>query len=218
MIGMPGTSYRGPLPPTDEASRLLAGELRQDVTRLAVEIGERNVGDRPQQWSQAAEYLANQFSAVGFLPRRQEYLVSDVPCWNLEAELLGATRPEEILIVGAHYDTVPGSPGANDNSSGVAATLALARRFATRRTFRTLCFVAFANGICMPTPSRWGHGSTRGDAASEVKTSSAFRREGDARPPANHYRRRGDVQFHRKAVLKPLEGGSAPRSPRVQGC
>jgi hypothetical protein len=145
MIGMPGTSYRGPLPTADEALRLLVGELRQDVTRLAVEIGERNVGHRSQQLSQAADYIEAQFSAAGFLPRRQEYLVSDVPCWNLEAELAGTTRPEEIIVVGSHYDTVPGSPGANDNTSGVAATLALARRFATHRTSRTLRFVAFAN-------------------------------------------------------------------------
>ena len=48
MIGMPGTSYRGELPPADEALLSLAGELRRDVTHLAVDIGERNVQNRPQ--------------------------------------------------------------------------------------------------------------------------------------------------------------------------
>ena len=49
-------------------------------------------------------------------------------CHNIEAEIPGA-RPGNLLI-GAHYDSVFGSPGANDNGTGVAATLALARRFA----------------------------------------------------------------------------------------
>ena len=49
MIGMPGRSYRGELPPADERLVSLAEELRQDVTRLAVDIGERNVRNRPQR-------------------------------------------------------------------------------------------------------------------------------------------------------------------------
>ncbi len=48
-------------------------------------------------------------------------------------------------MVGAHYDSVIGSPGANDNGSGVAALLALARRLAGRQYPRTLRFVAFVN-------------------------------------------------------------------------
>ena len=52
---------------------------------------------------------------------------------------------DEIVVIGAHYDTVSGSPGANDNGSGVAALLALARRFAARPVARTLRFVAFVN-------------------------------------------------------------------------
>jgi acetylornithine deacetylase/succinyl-diaminopimelate desuccinylase-like protein len=50
-----------------------------------------------------------------------------------------------VIVVGAHYDTVPGSPGANDNATGVAAVLALARRFAGRPRPRTIRFVAFVN-------------------------------------------------------------------------
>lgn len=49
------------------------------------------------------------------------------------------------MVVGAHYDSVIGLPGANDNGSGVAAMLALARRFAHRSGERTLRFVAFVN-------------------------------------------------------------------------
>jgi Zn-dependent M28 family amino/carboxypeptidase len=58
-------------------------------------------------------------------------------------EIPGA-RPQ-IIVIGAHYDSVFGSPGANDNGSGVAAMLALARRFAGKPAGQTLRFVAFAN-------------------------------------------------------------------------
>ncbi len=145
MIEMPGTSYRGVLPPADDALLSLAAELRRDVTRLAVEIGERNLKNCPQQLAQAADCIAAQFQAAGYDVGRQEYRVEDKSCYNLDVEILGTTRQEEIVIVGAHYDTVPGTPGANDNTSGVAATLALARRFARRPTDRTLRFVAFVN-------------------------------------------------------------------------
>jgi Zn-dependent M28 family amino/carboxypeptidase len=60
-------------------------------------------------------------------------------------EIRGHCRPDEIIIVGAHYDTVPGSPGANDNASAVAALLSLAQRLAECRLDRTLRFVAFVN-------------------------------------------------------------------------
>jgi len=62
---------------------------------------------------------------------------------NLEAELRGASS--EIVVIGAHYDSVVGSPGANDNGSGVAALLTLARRLARSHNTRTLRFVAFVN-------------------------------------------------------------------------
>ncbi len=145
MVGMPGTSYRGELLLADEGLVSLADELRQDVIHLAVEIGERNVQNRPQQLAHEADCIEAKFAAAGFTARRQEFEDSGYQCCNLEVEVLGAHHPEEIVIVGAHYDTVVGTPGANDNTSGVAATLALARRFAHRKLDRTLRFVAFTN-------------------------------------------------------------------------
>ena len=145
MFGMPGTSYRRDLPPADEALSALAGELYQDVTHLAVDIGERNVQNHPRQLAQAADCIEAKFTAAGLAPQRRTYEVSGCTCCNLEVEIRGTARPEEIVIVGAHYDTVAGTAGANDNTSGVSATLALARRFAHCKTGRTLRFVAFVN-------------------------------------------------------------------------
>jgi len=145
MIEMPGTSYRDRLPSADGQLQSLAGELHYDVTKLAVDIGERNVRHRPQQLAEAADWLENVFRTAEYAPRRQTYEVSGIACHNLEVEILGCEWPQEIVVVGAHYDTVIGSPGANDNTSGVAATLALARGFVGRRTARTVRFVAFVN-------------------------------------------------------------------------
>ena len=80
---------------------------------------------------------------AGLEPRRQTYELHGRACHNIEAEIRGV-RPE-IVVIGAHYDSVFGSPGANDNGSGVAAMLALARRFAGKPAGQTLRFVAFVN-------------------------------------------------------------------------
>src|SRR5262249_50691587 len=72
----------------------------------------------------------------------------------IPGSLQGATASQPshppIVVIGAHYDSVFGSPGANDNGTGVAATLALARRVAEKKTerrppFKKLRFVAFLN-------------------------------------------------------------------------
>jgi Zn-dependent M28 family amino/carboxypeptidase len=65
--------------------------------------------------------------------------------FNYIAEKRGSTQPEEIIVVGAHYDTVPGSPGADDNATGVAALLELARMLRHVDLPKTVRFVAFAN-------------------------------------------------------------------------
>lgn len=145
MIHMPGRSYRGELPAADEDLASISDELRRVIACLAVEIGERNVLNRPHELARAADWIEAEFVEAGYTANRQEYEVSGCKCCNLEVEITGTTQPEEIVIVGAHYDTVPGTPGANDNTSGVAAMLALVRRFSNRRANRTLRFVAFVN-------------------------------------------------------------------------
>jgi hypothetical protein len=120
----------------------LREELRADVQKLAGEIGERNMWRYPQL-NAATDFIEASFSRAGLHPRRESYDLRGQACHNIEVEIPGA-RPE-ILLIGAHYDSVFGSPGANDNGSGVAATLALARRFAGRKTQHTLRFVAFVN-------------------------------------------------------------------------
>lgn len=119
-------------------------ELRDHVTALAGEIGERNVW-RYRELRRAAEYIDASFRRSGYSPERQTYDVARLPVDNIEVTLSGVSAPHEIIVLGAHYDTVGGSPGANDNGTGTAALLELARRFAGRPHGRTIRFVAFVN-------------------------------------------------------------------------
>lgn len=151
MFAMPGRSHEGPLPPLTEAQRELSATLEADVRVLAEEIGERNVY-RPDRLERSAEWIAQRFEQLGYEVARQRYhvhesFVGDVESVNLEVEIVGRETPEEIVIFGAHYDSVLASPGANDNASGVAALLALAAAAAEAEVAprRTLRFVAFVN-------------------------------------------------------------------------
>ena len=118
--------------------------LKQDVVALAEGIGPRTVF-RDDSLGRAADYVAKRFESSGWTVRRQGFTADGVHCENLEVERRGREQPEEIVVIGAHYDTVTTTPGADDNASGVAVLLALAEHFATNETDRTLRFVAFAN-------------------------------------------------------------------------
>jgi hypothetical protein len=144
VIYTPGPRFSGPLSPLEAPQAAMAKQLKSDVQRLSVEIGERNLGHYAAL-NEAADFLEAEFVAAGYSTSRQEYDVNGLACYNIEAQLAGALHPEEIILVGAHYDSVFGAPGANDNASGAAAVLALARAFKGRKTDRTLRFVAFTN-------------------------------------------------------------------------
>ena len=103
----------------------------------------------------------------------QEYDVQGVTSANLEVAIPGDDLASQILLLGAHYDSVQGSPGANDNGTGVAALLELARCLADRRPRRTIRFVAFTNE---EPPLFW----TR-NMGSEVYVRAALRRGDDIR-------------------------------------
>ena len=126
------------------SDRPAAARLRSHVEMLADTIGDRNIW-RYEALERAAGYISAQLSANGYTPARQTFEVAKFPVSNVEAILAGNTRGHETVVIGAHYDTVSGCPGANDNGTGVAAVLDLAQRFARKPQPRTLRFVAFVN-------------------------------------------------------------------------
>ncbi len=134
----------GAAPPPSERERHWQQELRQDVETLATSIGERNVR-HPERLEATARWLEQRFAAVGLEPVRQAVPWDDRTYYNVLAERKGYGRPEAVVVVGAHYDSVEGTPGADDNASGVAALLALAGALATERPVATVRFIAFVN-------------------------------------------------------------------------
>ena len=118
--------------------------LRRHVTTLGAEIGERNVW-HPRQLEAAAEYVRSVWSGQGYTVENLAYTMNGRRYENLQVARAGSSLATEIVIVGAHYDSVIGSPGANDNGTGVAALLELSRVLAICDPQRTLRFVAFVN-------------------------------------------------------------------------
>lgn len=141
---MPGKSYRGPLPPLGMTEMEISSRLQQHVHFLAGETGQRHIWN-PAALQAAADYVEKTFALAGYQVGKQEFTVYNRSTYNLEAELPGQTSPSDIIVVGAHYDTVFDSPGANDNASGVAALLELARLLRHERFQRSIRFVAFTN-------------------------------------------------------------------------
>jgi len=135
----PGESYSGPA--SQPADTELALRLRQHVETLAAEP--RSL-DTPTTIIATTSYLSEQFRAFGYDVRTQEVLS---PADNLIVEINPSNADAQTLIIGAHYDTAGSSPGADDNASGVAALLELARVLKTYdgRSRLRVQLIAFAN-------------------------------------------------------------------------
>jgi len=144
MTVMPGKSYSGPLQPLSDEEALIQDNLKRHVSVLAEKIGERNVW-HPDALNVAATYIQSTLKDLGYAVKVQPFRNRDLTLDNIFVELPGRTSPEKIVVVGAHYDSVTGSPGANDNGSGVAALLEIARLLAQATPLHTLRLVAFAN-------------------------------------------------------------------------
>ena len=141
---MPARSFRDPLPTFTAEEQASAGRLRAHLNVLAGEIGERNLG-RYDAMLKAEAYLQRELEALGLRVNREEFQVGEYRVANLFVNIRGTSRPEEWIVVGGHYDTVPGGPGANDNGTGAVALLELARLALADPPQRSVRLVAFAN-------------------------------------------------------------------------
>ena len=122
----------------------LRARLKTHVEQLAGGIGQRNLWQYANLVA-AAEYVEAELTRSGHEVASQRFAVDGQEVRNLEVVLPGGDRPDEIVLVGGHYDSVLGSPGANDNATGTAAVLELARLLAGRDLSRTVRLVAFVN-------------------------------------------------------------------------
>src|SRR5262249_46211046 len=118
--------------------------LRKTVQHLAVEIGERNAA---QSWNlaTATDDLALSLEKLGYEVRRQGIVAGDAVVQNLAVHVSGGEHGGQAIVVGAHFDTAEGTPGADENASGAAAVLELARAFYSAKPKRALHFALFVN-------------------------------------------------------------------------
>jgi len=142
MVKVPGVSYSGALKPLTGEEQLIAGNLRGHVTAIASR--EHNFF-QPAELDASAQHIEKSLAGLGYAVATQRFPSGPLEVRNIEVEVKGNARASEIVIVGAHYDSVLGAPGANDNGSGVAAVIELARLFRGSSPARTLRFVLFVN-------------------------------------------------------------------------
>lgn len=114
--------------------------LRRHVYALAGEIGPRPYWDGAGL-ARAEAYIRSEFEAAGLVVERRSYRFFGREVANLVGAPAASRDARGWYLVGAHYDTVRGTPGADDNASAVAVLLELARRFAG--SLLPLRFVAF---------------------------------------------------------------------------
>jgi hypothetical protein len=105
---------------------------------------DRNPYDHYPELEQAAQYLEREFLKIGLKVQEDSFQWEGKPYKNIVAEKKGVTFPHRVFILGAHYDTVPGSPGADDNASALAVLLEVAKNIQPDPLDITVRFIAFS--------------------------------------------------------------------------
>ena len=189
---------------------LVVGRAGSAVRHLAGTVGPRH--GTSAEFRRAADWVAGRFDAMGYQVERQRFAVPAGVSWGVpvaagRSQNVVATPPgfdpgEPHLVVGAHLDTVPGAPGAEDNASGVGVMLAAAQAASGRRTRLPVVWVAFgAEEPRGPTDDDHHYGSRAHVAALS---------------PAARRSVRGMVSLDRVGVGEVVPVGSAGESDPVQ--
>jgi hypothetical protein len=145
MSQMPGDSFPGSLPALTEDQQSLAETLSSEVDDIANDTGTRGPHQQANM-NAACDYLHSQLHRAGYDVRDLPFDSKGFNVNNLEVSLTGSRRPDDVIVIAAHYDSDAGSPGADANASGCAVLVELARAMVARPCERTIRFVLFANG------------------------------------------------------------------------
>ncbi len=120
----------------------IQANLKKTVNMLSKTIGSRGYM-QTEALEKTSHYISSELESYGYNISFQPYEFQGNTYKNISAGITGQKKPEKILVIGAHYDTVTGTPGADDNASGIAGLLELARLLAGNSFDRTVRFVAF---------------------------------------------------------------------------
>jgi hypothetical protein len=126
MTAVPGKPHRGALPPLTTEEAALAVSLKRHIATIAAR--EHNVAHY-DELEKVARYIESTLASLGYTVGHQEFSADGQAVRNIDVTIEPArgNSDPEVIVVGAHYDSAPGSPGANDNASGAAAVIELAR-------------------------------------------------------------------------------------------
>lgn len=102
-------------------------QLKKHVEMLTKTIGERSVR-RFWNLEETAHYIENYYRSIGLEPAREPYTYKKKTVANIVAEVGAAAEPAKLYLLGAHYDSVGGTVGADDNASAIAVQLEVARK------------------------------------------------------------------------------------------
>ncbi len=120
-----------------------SARMRDTVVRLCNDFGTRDYRD-PETLMAAADWIGSEFEAAGLEVDHQDYELNEGVFRNVIGFRPGATEDAPALVIGAHYDAYGGFPGADDNASGVAVLLELARTLPDDTPRFGQYFVAFS--------------------------------------------------------------------------
>lgn len=116
--------------------------LYEHVRHLSVRIGSRSFYEYGNM-EEAKKYIRSTLEGMGYRPEMQDYLYDGKTFSNIIVTIGGTRKPWGTVIIGAHYDTVPGTPGADDNASAVAVLLEMCRSLKKDAPSRTLKLIFF---------------------------------------------------------------------------
>ncbi|WP_200887468.1 M28 family peptidase [Sphingomonas sp. ERG5] len=130
MTAVPGKSHIGALPPLTADQAAMARRLRGHVDAIAATP--HNI-EHPEELEHSATYIEGALSALGYAIQRQPFPADGQIVRNIEVTIEPAIATAGTLVIGAHYDSAGMAPGANDNGSGTAGVIELARQLADLR-------------------------------------------------------------------------------------
>ena len=187
MTSVPGRSYDQRMPSPNAESAQLAARLRGHVEAIA--STPHNIA-HPAAYAEVQRYIATKLGAMGYQVDRQHVMAG---ADNLSVDIRSIDQSAKLLVIGAHYDSAGNAPGANDNGSGVAALIEIARALKARRLSHHVRLIWFANEE-PPYFKREGMGSlvaAKSIAASGNPTIGMISLETigyfDDRPGSQHY-------------------------------
>jgi Zn-dependent M28 family amino/carboxypeptidase len=130
------------LSPDSREKKAVVKNTRDIIHHLSVDIGERTIR-KFDNLERTRKFIIQYFTRYGVIPSQETYEVNGRTVSNIIAEIPGTENPDVIIVVGAHYDTIEDTPGADDNASGIAGLLEMFRLVSHLKFKKTVRFVAF---------------------------------------------------------------------------